>query len=74
MYLERLKELREDRDLSQTEVAKILGINQVTYSQYERGTRELHIDQFKSLCQFYNISADYVLGFTDECKPLPENK
>ena len=74
LHLERLKALREDRDLSQAEVAKVLGISQVTYSQYERGARELHMDQFKCLCEFYNVSADYILGFINECMPLPSTK
>ena len=65
IHLGRLKALREDRDLSQTQIAKILDISQVTYSQYERGVRELHIDQLKTLCEFYNVSADYILGFTN---------
>lgn len=65
-YFERLKELREDRDLTQTKVAKILNISQITYSQYERGVRGLPLDHLKTLCTFYGVKSDYILG-------LPKN-
>lgn len=61
-HLERLKSLREDRDLNQTTIAKILKVNQITYSQYERGVREMKIDQLRTLCLFYGVSADYIMG------------
>ncbi len=65
-YQNRLKALREDHDLSQTKIAELLNVKQITYSQYERGVRELKIEQLKILCQFYGVSSDYVIG-------LPEN-
>ena len=49
-YLERLKALRQDRDLTQTQIAKILNVSQITYSQYERGTRGLPLEHLKTLC------------------------
>ena len=61
-YLERLRGLREDRDLSQTQIAKLLCIAQTTYSQYETGKRALPIEYLIALCKYYGVSADYVLG------------
>lgn len=61
-YNERLKELREDRDLTQTEIARILNVSQITYSQYERGVRGLPIEHLKTLCLYYGIKSDYILG------------
>lgn len=70
-YVKRIKALRIDRDLKQVEIAKILGISQQQYSLIEKGYRELHIDQLEKLCIFYNVSADYIIGFTFEPKELP---
>ena len=61
-YLERLRGLREDKDLSQTEIARFLGVAQTTYSQYETGKRALPIEYLVTLCKYYGVSADYVLG------------
>lgn len=69
-YPERIRGLRQDRDLSQEKVAKMLGVAQTTYSQYELDKRPMPIEYLVALCQFYNVSADYMLGFTDEQKPL----
>lgn len=65
-HQEILKELREDRDLTQTDVAKILNVSQITYSQYERGARNLPIEHLKTLCRYYGISADYILGLSPD--------
>ena len=67
-YNEILRDLREDRDLNQKDVAKILEMKQQQYSTYERGARELPLSHLKTLCAFYNVSADYILGLTDEEK------
>ena len=61
-YLERLRGLREDNDLTQTQVAEVLGTSQTMYARYERGANELPLRHFVSLCKFYNVSADYLLG------------
>lgn len=61
-YNEILRQLREDSDLTQTDIAKILNVSQITYSQYERGVRGLPLEYLKTLCLFYGISSDYILG------------
>ncbi len=58
----RLKDIREDRDYTQAEIAKILNIRQNTYSQYESEKRQLPMSALIKLCLFYNLSADYILG------------
>ena len=61
-YYEILRELREDRDLSQTDVADLLNTTQQVYSRYENGINTLPITHLITLCKYYNVSADYVLG------------
>ena len=61
-YYEILRELREDRDLTQAEIAAILGTTQQVYSRYEKGVNEMPIRHLITLCRYYQISADYVLG------------
>ncbi len=61
-YFERLRALREDNDLTQKQIADILGTSQTMYARYERGANELPIRHLKTLCLFYNISSDYILG------------
>lgn len=62
----RLKDLREDADLKQKELAEYLHIKQNTYSQYENGQRQLPIDVLIKLAKYYNVSTDYILGLTNE--------
>lgn len=69
---QRIRALREDKDLSQTQAAEFLKASQTVYSRYERNERNLPIDYLYTLCKFYGVSADYILGFTDEPKPLPK--
>lgn len=69
----RLKDLREDKDLKQKEIANILGIDQRQYSLYERGIRSLLLNQLITLAEFYNTSIDYILYRTDERKPYPKS-
>lgn len=69
-YRLRLREIREDRDFSQAEIGKILNKSQQGYNHIEAGRAELKIDDLKKLCNFYNISADYLIGLRDEIKPL----
>ena len=68
MY-KRIKDLREDKDLSQTEIAKILNMSQTGYSKYEVGTNDIPTKILIQLAKFYNTSVDYLLGITDEPKP-----
>lgn len=65
-YAERIRALRQDNDLTQTQLADMLGIAQTTYSQYELEKRPLPIDYLIALCKFYHVSADYILGFTNK--------
>jgi len=57
----RLKEIREDKDLTQAQIAEILNCKQNTYQQYETEKRQIPIGSLKKLCIFYNLSADYIL-------------
>ncbi len=65
----RLKDMREDKDLKQSELADYLHIKQNTYSQYENGQRQIPIELLIALAKFYGTSTDYLLGLTDEKKP-----
>ena len=67
----RLKDIREDRDLTQREVADYLHIRQNTYSQYENGQRGLPIDTLIKLARYFDVSTDYILELTDEDRPYP---
>ena len=69
----RIKDLREDRDLTQREIADYLHIKQNTYSQYENGQRQLPIPLLIALAEYYHTSTDYILRLTDEKKPYPKN-
>lgn len=71
-YQQRIKDLRIDKDLKQSDVAKLLGTTQQYYGQYEIGNRPLTIEHLIKLCKFYNVSADYILGFTDTLSELPK--
>ena len=72
MNIERLKEIRKDRDLQQKDIPKILKISQVQYSRYERGGRTIPIDKLSILAKYYNVSVDYLIGLTNERKPYPK--
>ena len=69
MYYPRLKALREDRDIKQEEIAWLLGINQPVYSNYETGKREIPERYLVKLAQYYHVSADYILGRTNNKTP-----
>lgn len=68
----RLRDLREDRDLSQTQIAKMLNCSQQTYSRYESHTTEIPLESLIVLAQFYKTSVDYLLGITNVSKPYPK--
>ena len=61
-YYEILRDLREDRDFTQAEIAAVLGTTQQVYSRYEKGINELPIRHLITLCRFYQVSSDMVLG------------
>ena len=65
----RIRDLREDRDLTQAQMAEYLKIHQTTYSDYELGNLNVPIDIFIKLSQFYGTSIDYLAGITDNPKP-----
>lgn len=67
-YIRRIRDLREDADLTQAEVAAILGTSQTMYARYERGANELPIHHLLKLCELYKVSSDYILGLSDETK------
>lgn len=71
MNIERLKEIREDKDLYQKDVANALEIKQQQYSEYEIGKRLIPIDKLVKLAKFYNTSIDYLVGLTNDRKPYP---
>lgn len=69
----RIRDLREDHDLLQKDVATYLKCTQVCYSNYEMGKRDIPTDVLKALALFYDTSVDYLLGLTDEAKPYPRS-
>lgn len=69
-YIQRIRNLREDSDKTQQELADILGTSQTMYARYERGANELPIHHLITLCQYYHVSADYLLGLSNEKLPL----
>lgn len=69
MYFQRLRDLREDRDLLQKDVADVLGISQTIYSRYERGFQTIPVVHLMALADFYQTSTDYLLGRTNITVP-----
>lgn len=67
-YPEILRELREDRDLTQSDIAKVLGTTQQVYSRYEKGQNEIPVRHIIALCRYYGVSADYMLGLSQGAK------
>ena len=61
MFLRRLRDLREDSDLKQTDIAELLGIQQTVYSRYERGARTIPLEHLVKLAEFYKVSVDFLL-------------
>ena len=66
MYLRRLRDLREDNDKKQVEIAEYLGIAQTVYSRYERGFQTIPVEHLIKLADYYEVTTDYILGRTDE--------
>lgn len=74
MYFQRLRDLREDADLNQTQIADMLFTSQTVYSRYERGVRTIPVEHLLILADFYNVSTDYILGRTNEKNYRPLSK
>ena len=73
MYL-RIRNLREDADLTQKQIAELLSTNQSNYSKTERGVKALSLEEAVTLAQFYKTSVDYIVGLTDERYPYPRSR
>ncbi len=65
--MDKIRGLREDNDLTQQQIADVLGTSQTMYARYERGANELPIRHLVTLCRFYNVSADYFLDTAPDC-------
>ena len=74
MYFQRLKDLREDKDLLQKDVAGILGISQTVYSRYERGFQTIPVIHLLKLAELYHTSTDYILGRTNITTPYESRR
>ena len=74
MVYRRLRDLREDRDLLQKDVAEVLQCSQVCYSYYELGKRDIPTEVLVRLAAYYHTSVDYLLGVTDDARPYPRSK
>lgn len=70
----RIRDMRTDRGLTQTDVAKLLHVSQNTYSQYEIGITRYPLDVVVKLAEFYGVSVDYLVGLTDEKTPYPRKR
>ncbi len=70
----KIRDLREDKDLNQKDIAKYLMCDQSLYSKYERGERFIPAELLEKLAVFYNTSVDYLMGLTDEKTPYPRKK
>ena len=65
-YIQRMRNLREDSDKTQQQIADYLGTSQTMYARYERGANELPIRHLLSLCKLYHVSSDYILGLSNK--------
>lgn len=72
MYENRLRDLREDKDLNQTEISKMLKVHQTTYSDYELGRLNIPVAVLHQLADYYHVSVDYLLGRTNRKEPYPQ--
>ena len=68
-YRTRIRNVREDRDLTQSEIGRVLNKSQQGYNHIEAGRAELKIDDLIKLCRYYNLSADYLIGLTNDPRP-----
>ena len=72
MYQNRLRDLREDKDLNQKDIAKLLTVHQTTYSDYELSRLNIPVTVLHALADFYGVSVDYLLGRTNRKEPYPK--
>lgn len=72
MYQNRLRDLREDKDLKQADIAKLLTVHQTTYSDYELNKLNIPVSVLHTLADFYGVSVDYLLGRTNRKEPYPK--
>ena len=72
MYQNKLRDLREDNDKKQKELAELLRVHQTTYSDYELGRLNIPVQALHTLADYYSVSIDYLLGRTNEKKPYPK--
>lgn len=73
-FYQRLKDLRDDKDMTQQQVAEIIGTYQTHYSKYERGEREIPFHLVIKLAKFYDVSIDYIAGLTNNPRPIQNNQ
>ena len=73
-YYKRLKDLREDKDLTQMQLVELLGMHKTTYTNYEQGKREIPFSLAIRLAQFYNVTLEYLAGLTNTPTPLTPPK
>ena len=73
MNVGRLKEIREDKDLTQKEIAAVINVTQQQYNKYELGVNSIPIEKLNRLAEYYHTSTDYLLYRTDERKPYPKS-
>ena len=71
-YTDRIRALREDGDMSQTQIAQMLKVGQKTYSDYELGKTRIPVDSLILLAKFYDVSMDYICGISDTKEPYPK--
>ncbi len=69
-FYQRLRDVREDADKNQSEIAALLGTTQPQYSRYEKGERQMPIEHYKTLAEFYNVSIDYLAGLIETPRKL----
>lgn len=73
-YRQKFKCLRLDLDLTQQQIADICDVSDATVGHWEHLKRDMKVDSIVKLCRFYNVSPEYILGFTDDIKPLSDKK
>lgn len=73
-YTERIKWIRDCKNITQKEVAEFLGLKQQQYARYEKGVNVMPVTYLNKICEYLDVSADYIIGLTDEVKVCPKKK